>query len=40
MTIISVSLDNESEQKLCKIAKKLDRNVSDSIRQLIKEFQL
>lgn len=40
MTIISVSLDDESEEKLTKIVKKLDRNVSDSIRQLIKEFKI
>lgn len=40
MPVISISLDNESDDKLDKIAKKLDRNKSDAVRQLIKEFDL
>ncbi|MDE2588879.1 MAG: CopG family transcriptional regulator [Patescibacteria group bacterium] len=40
MPVISISLDSESEDKLGKIAKKLDRNISDTVRQLIKEYEL
>lgn len=39
MPIISISLDEESEKKLCKIAGKMDRKVSDAVRQLIKEYK-
>jgi predicted DNA-binding protein len=38
--IISVSLDDEAEQKLNKIVKKLDRSVSDSVRKIIQEYEL
>lgn len=40
MPVISISLDIESDDKLGKIAKKLDRNKSDAVRQLIKEFKI
>lgn len=40
MPIISISLDIEAEKKLIDIAKKLDRTVSDTVRQLIKEFKI
>lgn len=40
MPVISISLDEESEQKLDKIAKKLDRNTSDTVRKIIKEYEL
>ena len=40
MTVISISLDNESEQRLIRISKKLDRTISDTVRQLIKEFNI
>lgn len=40
MPVISISLDDDSETKLEKIAEKLDRNKSDVVRQLIKEYEL
>lgn len=40
MPVISISLDTDSDDKLDKIAKKLDRNKSDAVRQLIKEFKI
>lgn len=40
MKITTISLDEESESKLNRIAKKLDRNISDAVRQLIKEYEL
>lgn len=40
LPVISISLDKESDDKLDKIAEKLDRNKSDAVRQLIKEFEL
>lgn len=40
MPVISISLDDEAEQKLAKIAEKLERNVSDTVRRLIKEYEL
>lgn len=40
MPVISISLDEESEKKLCKIASKMDRKVSDAVRQLIKEYKV
>ena len=38
--IISVSLDEDAENKLNKIVKKLDRSVSDSVRKIIQEYDL
>jgi len=38
--IISVSLDEEAENKLNKIVEKLDRSVSDSVRKIIQEYKL
>lgn len=40
MAVISISLDSESERKLIDIAKRMDRTVSDTVRQLIKEFEI
>lgn len=40
MPIISISLDEDTEKKLCKIAGKMDRKVSDAVRQLIKEYKI
>ena len=40
MTITSISLDDDSDKKLCKIEKKMNRTRSDAIRQLIREYEL
>lgn len=40
MNRFSVSFDDESWKKLQKIKKKLDRNRSDVLRQLVKEYDI
>ena len=40
MNRFSITFDDESLTKLDKITKKLDRNRSDTIRQLVKEYKI
>lgn len=40
MNRFSITFDDENLAKLDKIGKKLDRNRSDTLRQLVKEYRL
>lgn len=40
MPVISLSLEKEFIEKLDKLAEKLDRNRSDTVKQLIKEVKI
>ena len=40
MIRFSITFDDESLKKLDKISKKLDRTRSDTLRQIVKEYEL
>lgn len=40
MNRFSITFDDDNLSKLDKIGKKLDRNRSDTLRQLVKEYKL
>lgn len=40
MNRFSITFDDDSLTKLDKIAKKLDRNRSDTLRQIVKEYKI
>lgn len=40
MNRLSITFDDESLKKLKKIMKKLDRNASDTLRQLVKGYDV
>jgi predicted transcriptional regulator len=40
MPIISINLDDDAEKKLCKIESKMNRSRSDTVRQIIREYEL
>lgn len=40
MKRLSVTVDDGTESKLNKIAKKMDRTISDTFRQIIKEYEI
>lgn len=40
MPVISINLDEDAEKKLCKIESKMNRSRSDTVRQIIREYEL